>query len=231
VFGFLGGLLLMVIFAAFGYFVGYQGWRTGKWPGGERQTVKVGEHELNITDLGVFVMLLSIAGLMFSLWWWVAPGPPEKPVGEPAVVTLAPTPNVGPAVSNPQQALAPWEATSNGVVLRVATVDYDEKHLAQVRYRITNTSAAVVEGVGDYVYVVDNFGRGRSVDFSESTAPDELTLNPGQEVFHRAEISLPWARNTQYFDVRLNLSYADSPQFFTVASPGIPIPIRERVGE
>lgn len=182
-FGFLGGLLLMAIFAAFGYFVGYQGWRTGKWPGGERQTAKIGEHELNITDLGVFVMLLSIGGFMFGLSWWVADGPPAKKVAEPVKVALAPTPNVGPAAANLQQPLAPWEATSNGVVLRVATVDYDEKHLAQVRYRITNTSAAVVNGVDNYVYVVDNFGRGRSVTSRSRARPTSSRATLGRRSF------------------------------------------------
>jgi hypothetical protein len=46
-----------------------------------------------------------------------------------------------------------------------------------------------------------------------------------------AQIALLWARNSQYFDFRLNLSYDDSPQFLTVARPGVPIPIRERVGD
>jgi len=143
-----------------------------------------------------------------------------------------PTANVGPPVAGPATSPGPWLATSNGVTITVATVDYEE-HLAQVRFRLDNVSQQTVvaraDDVDDYIFVVDNFGRGRSL--LDSSFPDDgLVLGPGQSAFGRIGLGQTWATNTESFDVRVVFSYENSDQYFTLTSPGVPVAVEERVG-
>ncbi|SER12097.1 hypothetical protein [Microlunatus flavus] len=202
--------------------MGAYGWHTGRFPGNQRQTLQWGDRKVSITNMGVLLVIFGLVGAVI-VWGFLVPERADPP-------GPAPTPHVGPAVANSPQQSGPWQAESNGVVLTVATVTYEEDHLAQVRYRIDNTSAATVDGQSDYFSVVDNFGRARNADLESSSLPERLTLSPGQTAFARAQVALPWDTTTEFFDVRLNLSFTTSKQFFTIASPGIPIPKSERVG-
>lgn len=219
VFAFVGGLIFVLVFLALGYF-GFHGLRTGALPNG-RHEIRWGDKRLSVEGAGV---LFLAGGAIGALIVFVAVVLPHVPRTDPEARA-----DVGPVVAKPVQPVGPWEGSSNGVKLEVATVDYGPDHLAQVRIRMVNTSHAAVRGE-DWFSVVDNLGRARNADAEQSSVTADLELAPGETFYGRGSIAYTWAPNSERFDVRANLHYANTDQHFDVVSAGVPIPVEQRVG-
>lgn len=149
---------------------------------------------------------------------WVCFVRGKLPERNPEVVH--PTAQVGPVVAASAPSPGPWRASANGVVLTVATIDYEEDHLAQVRFRLKNRSQEVVVSKGDpkaYIRGGQLWG-GRIA--SGSSLPNSLVLGPGQSTFGRIALGRTWATNTESFEVRLVLTYEGNTQYLTLTSPG-----------
>lgn len=198
--------------------LGIYGMRTGRWPGRQRQTIKFGDHEVSITDLGVALVLIGVIGASIN-----AIAIPND------VPHLAPSRIDAPTVPTPPRtAQGPWKGDGNDVVLTVSTVTYIDHH-ARIELRIDNNSHhRSITGRDYYLTVVDNTARSRHIDFDSSSFYKNLTLGAGLVASGAVQVDTQWDRATQYFDVRVNV--AGDGQYWTVTTPGIPVPEQERTG-
>lgn len=57
-----------------------------------------------------------------------------------------------------------------------------------------------------------------------------VDLAPGEVVYGRMQIELPWDVTTERFDARANVHYLLRPMRFDVVTPGIAVPANQRVG-
>ena len=61
------GLFFMLLSLTVGY-LGFHGFRHGRFPGNDRQELTIGEHKISITNLGIFLVLVGLVSAFFT---WV----------------------------------------------------------------------------------------------------------------------------------------------------------------
>lgn len=219
-----GLVFIMLAGAAFG---AYFAW-TNRIPGKQRQRLRWGDKEISVTNIGVLVMLVCL--VLAVIVYFAVRGPADDSGADTNVVDA--TPQAPPTSVGTTLTAGPWIGQSNGVRMEVTRVNFGAGHRADIRFTMVNGATSTLAMTSQSFSVVDSTERAFSPDTSAgTTAPvDDETLDPGQTNPYRVILEYPFDRQSQSFDVRMNVSFDGSSQHFTIASPGIAIPAVERVG-